>query len=120
MFSQYTKNASRKLMNSARSDVRERQQRDRGQEREMQPAEAPVGAGDVVQLRLLSIPEDPEREEAQEVGDEPRREPHDRLSEVLLGADRPGRPLPAMSLYKTVTARDSRRRARPGQAGRPA
>ena len=40
----------------------ERQQGDGGQERELQPAEAPAGAGDVVQLRVLAVPEDPERE----------------------------------------------------------
>src|SRR6266550_1221500 len=45
---------------------REWHERDRREERELEPREVPVGAGEQVQLGLLAVPEDPEREEAQE------------------------------------------------------
>src|SRR5437868_15001028 len=54
----------------------------------MEPGEIAIGGGEVVDLDLLRVPEDPERQEAQQVGHEPRTEREHRVPQVLLRSDR--------------------------------
>src|SRR5207253_3975030 len=49
--------------------------------------EMTIGPSEIMGLRLLSGPEDPECEEAEQVRDEARTERHHRGPEVLIGAD---------------------------------
>src|SRR5947208_719632 len=67
---------------------REGHQRDSREKREVEPGEIAIGGGEVVDLNLLGVPEDPEGQKAQEVGHEPRTEREHRVPQVLLRPDR--------------------------------
>lgn len=54
----------------------------------MHPCKAAVGAGEVVELRLLADPENAESEEAHHVHDQWRSERDQRVQEVAFGVDR--------------------------------
>jgi len=74
-------------MNSARSCVENGEKGDAGKKGEMNPGKVAVGAREVVELRLLAVPENAEGEEAHEVHDQPRRESDERGGEPVLGMD---------------------------------
>src|SRR5438105_12538126 len=63
-------------------------QRDSREEREVQPGEIAIGGGEVVDLDLLCVPEDPEGQKTQQVGHQARTEREHRVPQVLLGSDR--------------------------------
>src|SRR5947208_1185853 len=67
---------------------REGHQRDGREEREMEPGEIAIGGGEVVDLHLLGVPEDPEGQEAQQISHKARTEREHRVPEVLLRSDR--------------------------------
>jgi hypothetical protein len=58
------------------------------QERDVDPCHVPVGARQAIELHLLAIPKNTERQKAHEISDQLRRHGGQRMPEVLLGADR--------------------------------
>jgi len=66
---------------------REGHEGDGGEEGDVNPGEVAIGAGNVVELGLLTVPEDAEGEEAHEVHEELRDEGHEGEPEAALGVD---------------------------------
>lgn len=65
----------------------ERQERYRGQERDMNPREIAVRAREVSELRFLANPEDAEGDEAHEIREQARREEEDGVPEIAFSVD---------------------------------
>src|SRR5438094_630298 len=63
---------------------REGHQCDRREKAELDPGQIAVGFGEVVQLRLLSVPEDAQREEAQQIRHQRRPQTEQRVPEIML------------------------------------
>lgn len=67
---------------------REGQQGDEGEKAKVQRGKPSIGFGDQTMLRLLAKPEDGQRQEAQGVGQETRRQVGDRGEQLAFGMDR--------------------------------
>jgi hypothetical protein len=66
----------------------ERQDRDQGQKTNMNPGKVAIGTRQVVQLRLLGNPADPERQKAHRVHDKSRRKGKQRLPQLQFRVNR--------------------------------